>query len=103
MESEQNEYRRIGWSMVRILKNMDLVVVEESLKSVLKKFEAPIWAYHAAKDYAEHYLTPYGSGLIPNSASTVEEIAGFWRKHYGIKERESRPPIERADTRTTAQ
>ena len=36
MEAEQNEYKKIGWDMVRMLKSRDLVVVEASLKSVLK-------------------------------------------------------------------
>jgi hypothetical protein len=53
MELEQNEYERIGWNMVRMLKSKDLVVVEKSLKSVLKSHEAPIWAYQAAKDYMD--------------------------------------------------
>ena len=86
IEAEQNEYKKIGWDMVRMLRSRDLVVVEESLKSVLKRYEAPIWAYQAAKDYAERYDTRHGSGLIPSSALMVEEIAEFWRKYYGIKE-----------------
>jgi len=86
MEAEQNEYKKIGWNVVRMLKSRDLVVVEESLKSVLKGYEAAIWAYQAAKDYAERYDARHGSGLIPSSAPMVEEIAGFWRKYYGIKE-----------------
>ena len=83
MEAEQNEYRKIGWVMVRMLKSRDLVVVEESLKSVLKGYEAAIWAYQATKDYAERYDARYPTGLIPSSAPMVEEIAGFWRKYYG--------------------
>ena len=86
MEAEQNEYKKIGWDMVRMLRSRDLVVVEESLKSVLKGYEAAIWAYQAAKDYAERYDARHGSGLIPSSAPMVEEIAGFWREYYGIKE-----------------
>ncbi len=86
MEAEQNEYKKIGWNMVRIIRSKDLVVVEESLKSILKGHEAAIWAYHSAKDYAECYDARHGSGLIPRSAPMVEEIAGFWRKYYGIKE-----------------
>ena len=86
MEAEQNEYKKIGWDMVRMLKSRDLVVVEESLKSVLMSYEAPIWAYHSAKDYAERYDARHGSGLIPRSAAMVEEIAGFWQKYYGIKD-----------------
>ena len=85
MEAEQNEYKKIGWDMVRMLKSKDLVVVEQSLKSVLKGHEAAIWAYQAAKDYAERYDAQYGTGLIPSSAPMVEEIAEFWRKYYGIK------------------
>jgi uncharacterized protein YpuA (DUF1002 family) len=86
MEAEQNEYKKIGWDMVRMLRSRDLVVVEESLKSVLKSYEAPIWAYQAAKDYAVRYDVLHGSGLIPSFAAMVEEIAGFWREYYGIKE-----------------
>jgi uncharacterized protein YpuA (DUF1002 family) len=86
IEAEQNDYEKIGWNMVRMVRSKDLVVVEESLKSVLKNYEAPIWAYHSAKDYAERYDARHGSGLIPRSAAMVEEIAGFWRKYYGIKE-----------------
>ncbi len=86
MEAEQNEYTKIGWDMVRMLRSRDLVVVEESLKSVLKGYEAAIWAYQAAKDYSERYHVLHGSGLIPSSAAMVEEIAGFWREYYGINE-----------------
>ena len=53
---------------------------------VLRTYEAPIWAYQAAKDYAERYDARYWSGLIPSSAPMVEEIAEFWRDYYGIKE-----------------
>jgi len=86
MEAQQNEHKKIGWNMVRMLKSKDLVVVEHSLESVLNSYEAPIWAYQAAKDYAERYDSRYGSGLIPSSAPMVEEIAGFWRKYFGVKE-----------------
>ncbi len=86
MEAEQNEYKKIGWDMVRMVRSRDLVVVEESLKSVVRGYEAAIWAYQAAKDYAERYDARHGSGLIPSSAPMVEGIAGFWRKYYGIKE-----------------
>ena len=65
MEAEQNEYKKIGWDMVRMLKSKDLVVVEESLKSVLRGHEAPIWAYQAAKDYAERYDARYRDRVDP--------------------------------------
>ena len=65
MEAEQDEYKKIGWDMVRMLKSKDLVVVEESLKSVLRGHEAPIWAYQAAKDYAERYDARYRVRVDP--------------------------------------
>src|SRR5208337_697202 len=65
IEAEQNEYEKIGWNMVRMVRSKDLIVVEESLKSVVRGYEAAIWAYHAAKDYAERYDARYPSGLIP--------------------------------------
>ena len=89
MQAEQNEHKIIGWNMVRMLKSKDLVVVEESLKSVLKSYEAPIWAYYSARDYAERYDARHGSGLIPSSAPMVEEIAGFWRTISGSRNERS--------------
>ena len=86
MEAERNEYKKIGWNMVRLLKSTDLFVVETCLRSVVRSYEAPYWAYHAARDYAVRYDARYWSGLIPSSAPMVEEIAEFWRTYYGIKE-----------------
>ena len=84
MEQEQNEHRRISWGQVRIVHSMELVVVENALKSVLRDHEAPFWLYQAARDYAERYDSRHGTGLIPSSAPMVREIADFWREFYGI-------------------
>jgi hypothetical protein len=85
MKEEQNEYKHISWGMVRIVRSMDLLVVENALRSVLGNYEAPFWLYQAARDYAERYSPHYGTGLIPSSAPAVQEIAEFWRKYFGIK------------------
>ncbi len=86
MEGEQNDYKKIGWNMVRMLKSTDLFVVETCLRLVVRSYEAPYWAYHAARDYAVRHDARYWFGLIPSSAPMVEEIAEFWRNYYGIKE-----------------
>jgi hypothetical protein len=65
---------------VRIVKSMDLLVVEHALRAVLRDHEASFWLYEAARDY-----TGRTDELIPESAPMVEDIAGFWRKHLGIK------------------
>jgi hypothetical protein len=80
IEAEQDEYEKIRWGLVRHVKSFDLLVVEHALKGVLRPYEAPFWLYHAARDY-----TGKTDQLIPKSAPMVEDIAGFWRKHFGIK------------------
>jgi hypothetical protein len=84
IEQEQNEHKRISWGTVRIVHSMELVVVENALKSILREDEAPVWLYQAARDYAERYNSRYGTGLIPDSAPKVQEIADFWRDYYGL-------------------
>jgi hypothetical protein len=83
-EQEQNEHKRISWGMVRIVHSMELVVVENALKSIIRDDEAPTWLYQAARDYAERYDSRYGTGLIPASAPMMQEIADFWRDYYGL-------------------
>jgi hypothetical protein len=86
MASAQKGYKKLGRNAGRMLKCMDLVLVEECVRSVLSRSEAPFWAYHASKDYVVRFDPRYGFGLIPNSAPMVEEIAEFWRKYFGIEE-----------------
>ncbi len=85
MVGEQNEHRNISWGAVRIIHSRDLLVAEKALRAILEPDEAPSWLYHAARDYSERYNPRFGNGLIPDSVPMVEEIAGFWRKHYGVQ------------------
>jgi len=80
IEGEQDEYQNIPFGLLRKVKSFDLLVVEHALKAVIRPYEAPYWLYHAARDY-----TGKTDQLVPKTAPMVEEIAGFWRKHYGIK------------------
>jgi hypothetical protein len=77
---EQDEYENIPFGVVRNIKSFDLVTVEHALKAVLRPHEATFWLYHAGRDF-----TGKTDRLIPKSAPMVEEIAGFWRKYFGIK------------------
>jgi hypothetical protein len=38
--------------------------------------------YELAKHYAERYNPSYGTGLIPESAPLLEDIANFWCGYY---------------------
>jgi hypothetical protein len=83
-QSEQDEHRNIAWGSVRLIESMDLLVAEKCLRAVLRPDEAPHWLYQAARDHCERYDSRHGTGLIPSSAPMVEEVAGFWRKYFGI-------------------
>jgi len=85
VEAEQDETRRVGWNRVRMIRNRDLLVVENALRSVAFIVEAPAWLYQAARDYAERYDPRHGTGLIPSSAPMMREIADFWRGCFGIE------------------
>ena len=79
-----NEYRNIPYGAVRSIKSNRVLMVEKALYCALAGDEitAGYWAYQAARDYAELYDPHYGSGLIPESASLVADIAAFWHAHY---------------------
>ncbi len=63
MRSEQKAYMKNGWNVGRMLKLRDLVLVEECVRSVLRRSEAPFWAYHASKDYRVWHV-PCGGGMM---------------------------------------
>ncbi len=52
--------------------------VEYALRCFLSDFDTHIWAYDAARLYAERYDSRYGSGLNRASARLVRDLADFW-------------------------
>ena len=86
IEREQNEHRKVHWTEVRTIHSMELLVVENSLKAILRPAEASFWLYQAARNYAERYDPRYGTGLIPSSAPMMQEIADFWRDYFHVVE-----------------
>jgi hypothetical protein len=82
LQQVQNTYKHINWGPVRIIESREVLVVEDAVQCFVRPVEAGYWAYHTARDYAERYNPRYGTGLIPESASMVEEIASFWCQYY---------------------
>jgi hypothetical protein len=80
IEDEQNEYVSIKWSAVRNIKSWDLLIVENTLRSILNRDEAPLWLYQAARDYVGSTME-FEKKSIPQ----LEEIAGFWREYFSVK------------------
>ena len=50
----------------------------------LRPWESAHWGYQTARQYAERYNPRYGTGLIPESASAIEDIVTYWaHEHFG--------------------
>ena len=78
----QNEYERQHWGPVRIIHSDEVLLVEIALRCVLNQWDASQLGYSVARHYAERYNPHYGTGLIPESAPLVEDIAEFWGRHF---------------------
>jgi hypothetical protein len=74
----QDEYRKVGWDMVRTIHSRDLLIIEYALRCFLEPDQASEWVYRVACTYAERYDPRYGTGLIPVSAPLLEDIVRFW-------------------------
>ena len=80
IQAEQNEYVSIGWSAVRNIKSWDLLIVENTLRTIPNRDEAPRWLYQAARDYVGGSIE-FEKKSIPQ----LEEIARFWRQYFTVK------------------
>ena len=80
IQEEQNEYKSMGWSLVRTIKNWDLLIVEQALRGFIRTHEAKYWLYQATRDYvgSSDFLT---AKHIP----MIEDIARFWRRYFKVK------------------
>ena len=78
----QGEFERQQWGLVRRIHSRELLTVETALECVLRPNVSQLLAYDLARQYSERYNGRYGTGLIPESAPMVEEIAEFWGRHF---------------------
>ncbi len=85
-ELQQVQGQRDGpyGTLLIVVHNRYVFLVESALRCLLYPEMSSHLGYELAKNYAEHYDSSYGTGLIPQSASLVEDITGFWCEyHYG--------------------
>ena len=78
----QNTYRNQAWGPVRIIHSTEVLLIEYTLSCLLQSTASAEWGYHLARQYAERYDPRYGTGLIPESAPMVEDIADFWCQYH---------------------
>lgn len=73
----QNEYQKQRWHLVRIVRNWNLLLVEEGLAIHLWHTDSPSDGYKLAADYCQHYDPRYGNGLSGPSRTRIMEIVRF--------------------------
>ena len=78
----QDTYENHRWGPVRIIKSTEVLIVELALSCLVYPAAAAQWGYRIAREYAERYDPRYGTGLIPESAPMVEDIAVFWCQYH---------------------
>jgi hypothetical protein len=78
----QNTYRNQAWGPVRIIHSTEVLLIEYALSCLLQPTASADWGYRLARQYAERYDSRYGTGLIPESALLVEDIADFWCQYH---------------------
>lgn len=78
----QYRHKRQRWGPVRIIESVDVLVIEMALSSLLQPTASADWGYRIAREYAERYNPRYGTGLMPESAPMVEDIANFWCQYH---------------------
>jgi hypothetical protein len=78
----QNTYRNQAWGPVRVIHSTEVLLIEYALSCLPQPTASADWGYHLARQYAERYNSRYGTGLIPESAPLVEDIADFWCQYH---------------------
>ena len=86
MQAEQNDQKPVPFGAVRIIHDWDLLLIEDALRCLLDDPQTVGHAaYQMARNYAECYDSRYPSGLIPKSASLVQDMVDFWVEVYGVE------------------
>ena len=80
----QNDYERQRWGPVRIIKNWDLLLVEQGLALYLWRGHYPSYGYDLARDFCGHYDARFGTTLNGPSRERLVEIVEFVKAGDGI-------------------
>ena len=77
----QDRYQRQKWGSVRVIKDGNLLLVEEGLGLYLADPPLPSQGSRLAVTYCQHYDPRYGQDLNGPSRVRLEEICSFIRDH----------------------
>jgi hypothetical protein len=76
-----DDYRYVYGKKMHFVRSGALLKIDYALRC-FREGDFPYWAYKLAREYAERYEPQYGTGLIPESAPMLLEIAQFWCQYY---------------------
>ena len=79
VRSFQSTYQRGKWGSVRIVKDANLLLIEEALALYLWHVNSPSVGYKLGVAYAAHYDPRYGNGLNGTSRDRLQELIDFIR------------------------
>ena len=85
VRSFQSTYQRGKWGPVRIVKNANLLLIEEALALYLWHVNSPSVGYKLAVAYAAHYDPRYGTGLNGPSRDRLQELVDFIRHREALE------------------
>src|SRR5215467_2140520 len=75
-------YVHQAWGPVRSIDSTEVLLIAYALSYLLQPTVSADWGYRLARQYAECYDPRYGTGLVPESAPLVEDIADFWCQYH---------------------
>ncbi len=82
IHAQQNTYRRVRSTQLRIIQSGELLMVEYALECALHRHSYTDSAYYMARQYVERYDSSQGTGINRESASMLWEIVHFWEQYY---------------------
>ena len=95
----QNEHSKSKWGSLRIIRDLNLFLVECWLHIYLGHGAAPADGYRLAADYCEHYDPRYGNCLNGPSSSRIREIIRFIDAVEAHEEQGSKEPSRNSTRR----
>jgi hypothetical protein len=80
-ELQGDNFRRIHGTTIHFVKSGYLLKLEYAIRCFTDR-DFPYYAYKLAREYTELYKPESGTGLIPESAKMLLEIAEFWCQYF---------------------
>ena len=77
LKAFQNEHKKVAGGPVRIVRNNNLLLIEEGLRIYLWCTDSPSDGYRLAVNYCERYDPHYGNSLNGPSLTKLHEIVRF--------------------------